>query len=106
MARVAEVVAEAPSLSIRVEAGDLQPPRRGAHRGGEDAAQRRLARAVFAQHRDMLAGVDHQVHAVEGVVASEPMREPVGDDDAHRASPSPFMARSSTQARGGTRPAS
>jgi hypothetical protein len=44
-----------------VQAHDLEPARRRTRGCGEDAEQRRLARAVLAQNRHMLASVDREV---------------------------------------------
>src|SRR6266849_5878592 len=62
-----------PAFNHRVQTKNLEASRRRAGGRGKDAQQRRLARAVLTQHREVLAAVDGDVDCVECHLRSEPL---------------------------------
>ena len=63
---------------------DVHAPPVDRHLAGDRAEQRRLARAVRPDQRDVLAGPDPEGHIGEELVApGDPARDPVDIDGAH-----------------------
>ena len=59
--------ADARRLADDVPAGDARRTGVGCDQGRKDADRGRLARAVWAQEREYLAGLDHERHSGEGL---------------------------------------
>ena len=65
-------------VGTQVVPGDGGGPRVGAHQGGQDPDHGGLARAVRAEQGQHRAGLDRQVHVIQGCVAAEGLAHALG----------------------------
>ena len=87
---------QSPLLSERVKPRDLEAAGSRVQRRCEDAQEGCFTGAVVTKHGHVLAGIQHEVDALQGRLGAEVMGQPVRDDHAHWFSGGVFSNGQST----------